>query len=151
MIHEWMEEALRLAQQAAQEDEVPVGALVVCDQRVIGRGYNQREKSQNPLAHAEIQAILEASQTIQSWRLLNCTLVVTLEPCPMCLAAAQQARVSALIYGTPDPKGGALSLGYALHEDQRTNHRFSVSLVETPACAHILKDFFKKMRGSLSK
>src|SRR5690349_12340440 len=118
--------ALELAEQAANEDEVPVGALIVFENRIIGRGYNRREQDQNPLAHAEILAIQEASQSLQTWRLNDCTLVVTLEPCPMCLAACQQARIKHVIYGAKDPKGGALSLGYTLHEDTRTHHRFSV-------------------------
>jgi tRNA(adenine34) deaminase len=120
--------------------------VVVRDGQIIGRGYNQREQKQNPLAHAEIVAIQEASNKVGSWRLTGCVLVVTLEPCPMCLAASQQARVSQVIYGAADPKGGALSLGYRLNEDTRTNHRFSVTLIETPECSRILKEFFEKKR-----
>ena len=142
----WMQEALFLAQKAASEDEVPVGAIVVYQNRIIGRGYNRREQIQDPLAHAEIMAIQEAAKALGSWRLVDCTLVVTLEPCPMCLAASQQARVQEVIYGTSDPKGGALSLGYRLHEDRRTNHRFSVTLVEMSSCSQILKDFFRLKR-----
>jgi tRNA(adenine34) deaminase len=143
---EWMKEALALAEEAAAQDEVPVGAIVLHEGRIIGRGFNQREKLQSPIAHAEILALQEAARTLGSWRLNECTLVVTLEPCPMCLASCQQGRVKEVIYGTPDPKGGALSLGYRLNEDLRTNHRFTVRLLPTAACSEILKVFFARMR-----
>ena len=142
----YMQRALELAESAAQEDEVPVGAVIVYQDRIIGEGYNRRENHNNPIAHAEMEAIQSASRTLQSWRLIDCSLIVTLEPCPMCLAAAQQARIKEIIYGATDPKGGALSLGYFLNQDSRTNHRFPVTLVETPACGHILSKFFKKKR-----
>lgn len=142
----FLEEALRLAEQAAAEDEVPVGAVIVCEGQIIGRGYNRREQNHDPLAHAEIMAIHEAAQNLKSWRLSECQLFVTLEPCPMCLAACQQARVTEVVYGAQDPKGGALSLGYALHQDQRTNHRFNVRYDETPECGKILSRFFEKKR-----
>ena len=144
----WMEEALKLAQIASEQDEVPVGAVVVLDDQIIGRGYNRREMDQNPMGHAELAAISEAARTLGSWRLLNCRLIVTLEPCPMCLAACQQARIEKVIYGAHDPKGGALSLGYRLHEDLRINHRFQADYVETPECARILSAFFKAKRLS---
>ena len=143
---DWMAQALELARQAASEDEVPVGAVVVHGGVVIGRGYNRRETDNNPVAHAEMIALQQAAATLGSWRLLECTLVVTLEPCPMCLAACQQARVKELVYGATDPKGGALSLGYALHEDKRTNHRFVVRHDDNPDCQRILKDFFASKR-----
>lgn len=142
----WMSEALALARQAASEDEVPVGAVVVHQGKVIGRGYNRREQDQNPISHAEVAAILEASEALGSWRLLDCILYVTLEPCPMCLAACQQARLSEVVYAAPDPKGGALQLGYTLHDDRRLNHRFSVRRVEMKACEQILSDFFRQKR-----
>jgi tRNA(adenine34) deaminase len=143
---EWMDEALTLARQAAAEDEVPVGAVIVHEGKVVGRGYNRRERDQNPCSHAEIEAILEATRALKSWRLSGCTLVVTLEPCPMCLAACQQARVDEVIYGAVDPKGGALSLGYKLHEDARINHRFPVRLEERAECGQVLKEFFARKR-----
>lgn len=142
----WMKEALDLAEKAAQEDEVPVGAVIILNGRLIAQGYNQREKTQNPLAHAEILAIQEASRALGSWRLTGCSLYVTLEPCPMCLAASQQARVKEIYFGAKDPKGGALSLGYPLHQDLRTNHRFSVTSVDVPECGEILKRFFARKR-----
>ncbi|MGZ3687371.1 MAG: nucleoside deaminase [Bdellovibrionota bacterium] len=143
----WMEEALKLAERAASEDEVPVGAVLVHEGRVIGRGANRREQDQSPTSHAEILAIEAAARALGSWRLLECELYVTLEPCPMCLAACQQARVSRVIYGAADPKGGALSLGYPLHEDKRINHRFEVVYRENAECSRVLKEFFAKKRG----
>ncbi len=145
-----MTEALRLAKQAAAEDEVPVGAVVVfregASERVVGRGHNRREQDQNPCSHAEIEAIICAAQELKSWRLENCTLYVTLEPCPMCLGACQQARLPRVVYGAVDPKGGALSLGYRLHEDARINHRFVVELEANEECGQVLKDFFAAKR-----
>jgi tRNA(adenine34) deaminase len=141
-----MEAALELAQNAAALDEVPVGAVVVHQGKIVGRGLNRREQDHNPVAHAEILAIQEAAKNLNSWRLVDCTLYVSLEPCPMCLAACQQARVTEVVYGAKDPKGGALSLGYSLHEDVRTNHRFSVKYEEDPRCGQILSDFFKNKR-----
>jgi tRNA(adenine34) deaminase len=119
---------------------------VLHDEKIIGRGYNLRETQNNPIAHAEILAIQDAARALGSWRLLDCTLVVTLEPCPMCLAACQQARIKEVVYGATDPKGGALSLGYPLHEDKRFNHRFTVRHEENAACQRILKDFFASKR-----
>jgi tRNA(adenine34) deaminase len=145
-----MEECLALAQKAADENEVPVGAVIVQDGKIVGRGYNRRETEQNPISHAEIEAILEASRALGSWRLERCVLYVTLEPCPMCLAACQQARVERVVYGAKDPKGGALSLGYKLNEDARTNHRFAVDFEETPACGKILSEFFSKKRNRIA-
>ena len=143
---DFMKEALLLAEQAAQEEEVPVGAIVVYQGQVIGRGYNRREQNHDPTGHAEIQALQEASQFLKSWRVLDATLYVTLEPCPMCLAACQQARVARVVYGATDPKGGSLSLGYRLHEDARRNHRFQVDYLAMPECEKVLKEFFKKRR-----
>ena len=148
----WLLEALNLAKFAAAADEVPVGALVVsADGEVIGKGHNRRESDQNPLAHAELMAILEASQTLRSWRLVGCSLYVTLEPCPMCLAACQQARLARVFYGARDPKGGALSLGFHIHSDLRTHHRFEVAHLEqfesSKECSNILSAFFKKKRS----
>jgi tRNA(adenine34) deaminase len=143
---DWMKEALFLAEQAATEDEVPVGAIVVQDSKIIGRGYNKREQQNNPVAHAEILAIQDAAHYLQSWRLNECILVVTLEPCMMCLAAAQQARLKEIVYGALDPKGGALSLGYAFNQDSKTNHRFTVTFLDMPECGQVLSRFFKKKR-----
>lgn len=147
-----MAEALELARQAASEDEVPVGAVVVHESadgsRVVGRGHNRRERAQDPLGHAELVAITEAAKTLGTWRLSECTLYVTLEPCPMCLGACQQARLKAVTYGALDPKGGAISLGYRLHEDARTHHRFAITHEDSAESAEILREFFRAKRKS---
>ncbi len=136
------------AEIAASQDEVPVGAIVVLAGQVVGVGYNRREQLKNPVAHAEILAIQDAARNLASWRLIDCSLYCTLEPCPMCLGACQQARLKEVIFGALDPKGGALSLGYHLNQDLRTNHRFSADWLETPSCSQILKEFFEKKRKS---
>ena len=146
-----MEMALDQAQQAGQEDEVPVGAVILKDGKVIGKGRNQREKLNSPISHAEIEAILEATQALGDWRLNGCTLYVTLEPCPMCLAVCQQARIEKVIFGALDPKGGALSLGYKLNEDTRINHRFEASYVPDERCSEVMKKFFLAKRKKKSK
>jgi len=140
-------EALKLARQAASEDEVPVGAVVVFDGAVIAEGRNTREKNQNPLGHAELTAIQEAAQKLGSWRLNDCDLYVTLEPCPMCLSACQQARIRKVVYGAKDEKGGAICLGYHVHSDDKLNHRFEVVYEAEDECSKVLKDFFAKKRG----
>jgi tRNA(adenine34) deaminase len=139
-------EALLEAKIAASEAEVPVGAVLVKDGNIVSKGRNARERLQSPISHAEIHALEMGSKTLGSWRLSNCTLYVTLEPCPMCLAACQQARISRVVYGAKDPKGGALSLGYSFHTDARTNHRFSVDFVEAVECGGILTEFFREKR-----
>lgn len=144
----FLREALEEAKRAAAELEVPVGAVLVRSGQVIARGRNQREKLQSPISHAEIHALLSGAEVMGSWRLLDCELFVTLEPCPMCLAACQQARISRVVYGARDPKGGAISLGYPLHEDARTNHRFNVEFLEDVECGGILTEFFRKKRKS---
>lgn len=138
--------ALEEAKRAASESEVPVGAVLVHAGQVIARGRNQREKLQSPISHAEIHALLAGAEALGSWRLIDCELYVTLEPCPMCLAACQQARISRVVYGARDPKGGAISLGYPLHEDDRTNHRFKVEYREEVQCGEILTEFFRNKR-----
>lgn len=148
MTKDYLSEALLEAREAAADDEVPVGAVVVYQGKIVGRGRNRREKLQSALSHAEIHAIEEASRTLGSWRLVDCELYVTLEPCPMCLAACQQARITRVVYGATDPKGGAISLGYHLHEDARTNHRFAADHTPSPACGEILTEFFRKKRKS---
>ncbi len=145
-----MSEALELAREAERADEVPVGAVILHEGRVVGRGRNDREESNDPTGHAEIRAIQAAARALGSWRLEKCTLVVTLEPCPMCLAAVQQSRIPLVIYGAQDPKGGALSLGYRLNEDSRTNHRFEVRYEPEPRCSSILTEFFRKKRQGAS-
>ncbi len=142
----WMAEALREAYLAEVKDEVPVGAVVVLHGKVIGRGHNLRESTGDPSGHAEILAIRDAAQNIKSWRLLDAEVYVTLEPCTMCLGAMQLARIGRVVYGALDPKGGAVSLGYLIHQDTRLNHRFECTLEADPFCSDVLKDYFKKKR-----
>src|SRR5690349_12224694 len=120
-----MREAIAEARKALAIDEVPIGCVIVHEpsNRIIGRGYNRRETDNDPTAHAEILAIREASRELKQWRLIDCTLVVTLEPCPMCAGAIVNARVPKLIYGCDDPKAGAVRTLFQLCDDMRLNHR----------------------------
>lgn len=143
-----MEEALRLALEASRNGEVPVGAVVVLGEEVIGRGANGRESSQDPTFHAEIQAIREAARKLGSWRLEETTLYVTLEPCPMCAGAIVNARIPKLVYGADDPKAGAVRTLYTLLEDQRLNHRCEVvSGVCSDQASLLLISFFHDLRN----
>ncbi|MFN6130969.1 MAG: tRNA adenosine(34) deaminase TadA [Planctomycetota bacterium] len=143
----WMRQALTLAQQAAIEDEVPVGAVIVHRGRVIASAYNQREQLEDPTAHAEMIAITQAAAHLNSWRLQECELYVTLEPCPMCAGAILQARIPRVVYGAIDPKAGAVESLYRLLNDQRLNHRCEViSGVLAGPCSRILTEFFENKR-----
>lgn len=143
----FMMRALQLADQAASEDEVPVGAVVVHGNRIIGSGYNQREALSDPTAHAEMIAITQAAATLASWRLEDCTLFVTLEPCPMCAGAIVQARVPRVVYGARDPKAGAVDSLFRLLDDPRLNHRASVTGgVLADQCGMLLSEFFAAKR-----
>ncbi len=144
----WMRMALELAGQAFEEGEVPVGAVIVHDGRVIGTGYNQREMLRDPTAHAEMIAITQAAESLGSWRLTDCTLICTLEPCPMCAGAIVQARIPIVIYGTTDPKGGACHTLYQITDDPRLNHRATaMGGVLQPECRAILQEFFAQQRA----
>jgi len=143
----FLREALKFAEYAAGLDEVPVGAVVVHEGKVIGSGFNTREQDQDPTGHAEIKAIQMAAKGLDSWRLLECDLYVTLEPCPMCLSACQQARVRRVIYGAKDEKGGAICLGFHVHEHPKLNHQFEVLYSPMEECSQILKDFFLRRRN----
>ena len=143
----YMDLALQEAAKAAEKEEIPVGAVVVWKGKVIGRGHNQREGLQSPMAHAEILALQEASSRLRSWRLHECTLYATLEPCIMCVGAVLQARISRLVFGCLDPKGGAVESLYRLCEDSRLNHRLEMtSGVLEGECAGILVEFFTHLR-----
>ncbi len=144
--HPYLHEALKLAREAAARGEVPVGAVVVHDQKIIGRGSNTREQTQDPTNHAEMIALRDAATSLSSWRLIDCDLYVTLEPCPMCLSACQQARIRKVIYGAKDEKGGAICLGFHTHNDSRLNHQFEAHFHEDLECSKVLKDFFSKRR-----
>jgi tRNA(adenine34) deaminase len=143
-----MEMALEEAEAAATEDEVPVGAVIVSFREgVIARAHNQRELLHDPTAHAEMIAITQAAQALRSWRLEDCALYVTLEPCPMCAGAIVQARLPLVIYGAADPKAGACDTLYRITADPRLNHRAQVIAgVLADRCADILSRFFVKKR-----
>ena len=143
-----MELALAEADLAAAEEEVPVGAVIVSLQRgVIARAHNQREQLLDPTAHAEMIAITQAAQALQSWRLDGCVLYVTLEPCPMCAGAIVQARLPLVVYGCADPKAGACDTLYQIPTDARLNHRANVVAgVLEDRCADILSRFFAEKR-----
>ncbi len=145
-----MSSALERAEQAYQQNEVPVGAIIVAKAgNIIGQGFNQKEQEHDPTAHAEIIAIKDAAKNIANWRLIDATIYVTLEPCPMCLSAIQHARLSKLVFGAYDSKGGSISLGYNLYNDKRLNHSFSViGGIEHYKCSKLLSDFFRKQRES---
>lgn len=147
--HQWhMQTALIQAEKAYSLDEVPVGAVLVDDTgKVIAEAYNLKEKNHDPCGHAEILCLRQASENLKSWRLENCTLYVTLEPCPMCLGAMVHARIKRLVFGAYDAKGGAISLGYRLFQDDRLNHRFEViGGVEHYPCSQLLSQFFREKR-----
>jgi tRNA(adenine34) deaminase len=149
-VERWMREAIGLASAAARAGEVPIGCVVVHDPtgRVIGRGYNRRETDRDPTAHAEILAMREAGEALGHWRLVDCTLVVTLEPCPMCAGAVVNARVPRLVYGCDDPKAGAVNTLFQLCSDPRLNHRVEVaSGVLAEECAELLRSFFRAQRA----
>lgn len=148
----WMRVALDQARTAFEQDEVPVGAVVVHDDRIIGEGCNQRETLNDPTAHAEMIAITQAAESLGSWRLLDCTLYVTLEPCPMCAGAIVQARIPTVIYGTPDPKAGATHTLYQITSDVRLNHQAVViGGVLREECRAILQEFFARQRSQGKK
>src|SRR5580698_1581560 len=126
-MHEhYMRLALEEAQQAYQEDEAPIGVVIVHQDRVIASAHNQREQLNDPTAHAEMIAITQAAEARQSWRLDGCSLYVTLEPCPMCAGAIVQARISTVVYGAADPKAGAVRTLYKILDDPRLNHRCEI-------------------------
>ena len=148
----WMRLALDQAQRAIELEEVPVGAVVVHQDRIIGEGYNQRESLNDPTAHAEMIAITQAATVLDSWRLLDCTLYVTLEPCPMCAGAIVQSRIPNVVYGTTDPKGGACHTLFQITDDERLNHRSNViSGIMQPECKAILQEFFAIQRAKGKK
>jgi tRNA(adenine34) deaminase len=144
---DFMKLALAAAEQASRKGEVPVGAVIVSAGQIIGTGYNCREERQSPLGHAELMAIQEASNCLGSWRLNDCDIYVTLEPCLMCAGAILQARMRRLVFACPDPKAGAIKSLYRLCEDQRLNHQLPVTGgVLADESAALLGDFFARLR-----
>ena len=144
----YMQLALDEARKAADEGEVPIGAVVVCDGRVIARAHNRRELDHDPSAHAEFAAMVQASQALGRWRLTGCTVYVTLEPCLMCAGLMVNSRIDRCVYGAPDPKGGALGTLYDVSHDPRLNHEFEVTPgVCEQECAGVLREFFRARRA----
>lgn len=144
----WMGLALEEAARAAQADEVPVGAVVVDQGRVIGRGHNAPITRQDPTAHAEILALREAARATGNYRLTGATLYVTIEPCAMCCGALLHARIARLVFGADDPKGGAVRSLHRLLDDRRLNHQVEVTAgVRAADCGERLSEFFRAKRG----
>lgn len=146
----FMDEALIEAEKAYRIDEVPVGAVIVDSAGVIiSKAHNKKEKAFNPCGHAEILAITEAAQKINNWRLIGCSIFVTLEPCPMCLGAISQSRIENLYFGAYDSKGGAISLNYNLYKDSRLNHKFNIiGGLKHFDCSRIISTFFREKRST---
>jgi tRNA(adenine34) deaminase len=143
----FMAEALAEARRAAAEGEVPIGAVLVAEGRIAGRGRNARERLRDPTAHAEILALQEAARTLGRWRLTGSTMYATLEPCPMCAGALVNARVDRLVYGVADPKAGAVDTLFDVVRDARLNHRIAVSSgVLAEECGALLREFFRERR-----
>jgi len=143
----WMRQALDLAREAGARGEVPVGAVAVFEDRIVGRGANAREAARDPTAHAELLAIQEAARALGRWRLGGVTLVVTLEPCAMCAGAMVLARIDRLVYAADDPKAGAAGSLMDLSGDPRLNHRFPVERgVLADEAGELLKAFFRARR-----
>lgn len=148
----YMQMALQQAEQAARSDEVPVGAVIVREGSIIAAAHNQREMLRDPTAHAEMIAITQAAEAVGGWRLEDCILYVTLEPCPMCAGAILQARIPVVVFGALDPKAGAVSSLYEMLNDTRLNHRCEiVSGVLQDRCGQILTDFFRQRRAEGKK
>ena len=149
-IHEkWMLEAIRLAQIAYEKDEIPVGAIVVKDNKIIGRGYNQRELLKDPTAHAEVLAITAAANTIEDWRLTDCTLYVTKEPCAMCAGAIINSRIKSVIFGCYDSERGYCGSIADLCGDPRLKNDITVrGGINEERCLGLIQDFFKTKRKS---
>lgn len=144
----FMREAIEEAKKAEALREVPIGAIVVRNGEIIGRGHNLRETSNDPTAHAEMIAIRQASEHLKAWRLLDCTLYVTLEPCPMCAGAVVQSRIARVVYGTGDPKAGCAGTLMNLLQEQRFNHRAEIAPnVLQPECSELLTSFFRTLRN----
>lgn len=143
----WMKEAIKQAKKAAQKDEVPIGCVIVKDDQIISRAYNKREMKQCSTAHAEILAIEKACKKLGSWRLEDCDLYVTLEPCPMCSGAIIQSRIRNVIFGAYDPKGGCMGSNMNINDVRGFNHYPDIEGgILQDECSRLLKDFFKAKR-----
>ena len=145
----FMEQALALAREAAREGEVPVGCVIVRKGEIVGRGRNRREKDKSALAHAEVEAIAQANRTLGGWRLWECTLYVTLEPCPMCAGAILNARIPRVVYGARDEKYGACTSVCRLFDMAFNHHPVVVGGVLEQEAAQLMQDFFRQLRLQL--
>jgi len=142
-----MRVAIEAARVAEENGDVPIGAVIVHNNQIIAKAYNQREQLADPTAHAEIIALTQAAAALETWRLNGCTMYVTLEPCPMCAGALVLARIDRIVYGCDDPKTGAIKSLYNIVQDNRLNHRVDVtSGVLADECRRILQEFFEKRR-----
>ena len=143
----YMQEALKEAELARLEDEVPIGCVIVKDDQIIARAHNQRDKSHNPLGHAETLAIKQASEVLNDWQLVNCELYVTVEPCIMCAGAIVQSRIKRVVYGAPEYRGGAFGSSIDILKAENINHYPEVIKgVLEEECASIIKNYFKAKR-----
>ncbi|MBV5340533.1 MAG: tRNA adenosine(34) deaminase TadA [Deltaproteobacteria bacterium] len=148
----WMRKAIAEAAKAQAKDEVPIGCVIVRDNKIIARGHNLRETSQDPVGHAELIAIRKTARKLGSWRLLDTVLYVTLEPCTMCMGAIILARIPTVVFGCYDPKGGAAGSLYDLSSDSRLNHRIELlPRVLESECSKLLSDFFMALRTRKKK
>lgn len=148
----WMKAAIEQAKKAASKDEVPIGCVIVKDDNIIARAYNQREKKQESIAHAEILAIQKACKKLNSWRLEDCDLYVTLEPCPMCSGAVIQSRIRNVVFGAYDPKGGCMGSNMNILDISGFNHYPTIrGGVRKEECGQLLKDFFKEKRKKVKE
>lgn len=148
MEESYMQEALKEARIAYSMGEIPIGAVIVKDGVIVGRGHNSAESSKDPTCHAEISAIREACRTLDAWRLSGCEMYVTLEPCSMCAGAIVLARIEKLYIGTTDPKAGACVSLNNITTDERLNHRVELHMgLLQEECSRILKDFFRELRS----
>ena len=144
----FMKEALKEAKKAYEEDEVPVGCVIVKDNKIIARGHNKKEKNNNALLHAEIVTLTKAQKKLNDWHLNDCTLYVTLEPCLMCTGAIIQTRIKKVVFGCNDPKGGAIESSLNIKEIKNINHSFEIlSKIMEKECSMILKSYFKTKRN----
>ena len=148
----YMKEALKAAQDAYDAGEVPIGAVIVHNGEIIGRGFNRRNTEGNPLCHAEIIAINEAAHFMGDWRIEECTMYVTVEPCPMCAGAIVQARIPRVVYGAKNPKAGCAGSVIDVLNEPKLNHQVDVTEgVLKEECAAIMKEFFKRFRKKEKK
>lgn len=148
---DYMEQALLLAKEAAADGEVPVGCVIVRDGEIVGRGRNRREVGKSALCHAELEAIEQACETLGGWRLWQCTLYVTLEPCPMCAGAIINARIPRVVYGASDKKAGSCGSVCDLFSMAYNHHPETVSGVMEEECGEVLREFFRQLRLTLPK